>query len=84
MTVWAVLAGALAAGILAWAAIAGFAWAGDVHLRTRPIRLFGAAALAVLALGVAGLPIPWIAAPSLLGVGILAGLVPPVWRDEDT
>lgn len=83
MTGWAVLLGALAAGLVAWLAIAGFAWAGDRHLRTEPIRWFGAAALALLALGVAGVPVPWLAAPGLLAVGIVAGLVPPFWQGTD-
>lgn len=76
MTSWAVLVGTLVAALIAWLAIAGVALLGEGQLRTRPIRWLGAAALGVLALSIAGLPIPWWASPSLLGVGLLAGLTP--------
>lgn len=82
MTNWTVLVGALAAAVVAWVAIAGVAWLGRGRLRPQPLRWLGAAALAVLALSVAGLPIPWYASPALLAVGLLAGLVPPPSQAE--
>lgn len=82
MTVWTVLAGTLAAAGLAWVAIAGFAWLGELRPRTGPIRAFGAAALGCLALAVAGVPVPWAIAPSLLGLGLLVGFAWPVLEDS--
>lgn len=76
MSAGAVMLGALAAGLIAWAAIATVALLGERSLRTRPIRLFGAGALGLLALDVAGVPIHWALPPSLLVVGLVAGLVP--------
>lgn len=72
------IAGTLAAATLAWVAIAAFAALGRLELRTGPIRGFGAAALAVLALGVAGIPVPWAIAPGLLGIGLVLGVGAPL------
>lgn len=79
----AVVLGALAACLVAWTAIAGFAALGRVQLRLGPVRVLGGAALAVLALRVAGAPLPWALAPALLGVGLVVGAVSPI-VDEAT
>lgn len=76
MTGWAVLAGALAAGLIAWTALALIALVGKGQLRTQPVRWFGAAALGALALDVAGLPVPWLVPVGLLAAGLVAGLAP--------
>lgn len=76
MTSWAVLAGAAGAAALAWVVLAGAAYLGDRHVRTGPIRAWGAAALAALALAVAGLPVPWLVPPALLALGLIHGVAP--------
>lgn len=71
MTSWLpVVLGALAASLIAWGAIAVFAWLGRLGLDARPLRGFGAAALGLLAGAVAGLPVPWVLPPLLLAVGV--------------
>lgn len=75
MSPWAVIGGALAAGVLAWAAIATVAWLGQGSLDQRPIRWLGAAALALLALDLGGAPVHWALPPALLAVGLAAGVL---------
>lgn len=75
MSAWAVIGGALAAGVLAWTAIATVAWLGQRSLDQRPIRWLGAAALALLALDLAGAPVPWPLPPAMLAVGLVAGVL---------
>lgn len=82
MTLVSVVVGAFAACVVAWVAIAGFAYLGELEVRLAPVRLFGAAGLAALALRVAGVPIPWILAPALLAVGLVAGVVSPLVYDH--
>ena len=76
MTLWDQALGALVAGVVAWAAIAVFALGAQGRLRTGPLRWFGAAALASLALVVAGLPVPAWTPLGLLGVGVVAAVRP--------
>ncbi len=76
MTVEVVL-GALAACLIAWIAIFGFAWIGRWRLDVRPLRWFGAGALALLAVAIAGLPIPWVLPPALLAVGLVLAVASP-------
>ncbi len=70
------LGGALAAGLLAWGAIAAVALTDQRRLRTGPLRLFGALAILALALAVVGVPIPWATPLVLLGIGVTLALVP--------
>lgn len=84
MTPWAVLAGALAAALVAWTAITVIAWLGRGRLSTKPLRWMGAAALGALALDVAGAPVPWVLPVVLLSAGFLAGLVPVAWASGDS
>lgn len=72
-----VVVGAFAACVVAWGAILGFAWMGRWGLDARPLRWFGASALALLALAIAGVPIPWSLPPVLLGLGLVFALVSP-------
>lgn len=74
MTPWAVIAGALAAGLIAWLAIAAVAWLGEGRLDVGPIRWLGAVALGLVALDIAGAPVHWSLPPTLMAVGLVAGL----------
>lgn len=74
MSSWPVIAGAFAAALLAWAAIAAVAWVGQRQLDTRWIRWLGAAALGLIALDIAGVPVPWALPPTVMALGLLGGL----------
>lgn len=77
MSVVPIVAGTLAACLVAWGAITAFAWFGETRLDMRLLRFFGAAALASLAVSVAGVSVPWVLAPALLGVGLLSAFAVP-------
>lgn len=70
------LGGALAAGLLAWGAIAAVALADQQRLRTGPLRVFGALAILALALAIVGVPVPWVTPLVLLGIGVALALIP--------
>jgi hypothetical protein len=74
VSTWTVIGGALSAGLLAWAAIAAVAWLGEGQLDVAPIRWFGAGALGLVALDVAGVPVHWGLPPALVGVGLAVGV----------
>ncbi len=74
---WSVVGGALAAALVGWVAIAGFAWVGRNHLALAPLRVFGGLSLAAVALALGGLPVPWVLPVGLLAVGLVAGFAWP-------
>lgn len=84
MSSWPAIAGAFAAAVLAWAAIAAVAWLGQRQLDTRWIRWLGAVALALLAVDIAGAAVPWTLPPTVLAAGMVAGLVSPGGEDAET
>ncbi|PSG96370.1 hypothetical protein BRD56_11090 [Thermoplasmatales archaeon SW_10_69_26] len=83
MSSCAVIGGALAAGLLAWVAIALVAWLGQIGLNVAPVRWLGALALGLVSLDIAGAPIHWSLPPSLVALGLVAGLAMHADRFDD-